>query len=241
MGVFDIFSDQPAQDAAQAQIAGIQQGQQQGSTLLNKGLTAAQGSYSAGLAPFQTNFNQAQPGVTSYGNATGANGPAGYSKALMDFAASPGQAYQLQQGDENVLRNDARTGTLNSGGTQVDLQNVGQGVANQNWQQYISNLLPFLGQSNTAAQGIGAVSTAQAGTQAGNYGDQAQLAYGAATGEGNANANADLAKYAASGNIWNAGMNLAKLGTQSVGQGGTVAGNVASSAGKFASGLAAFL
>lgn len=91
----------------------------------------------------------------------------------------------------------------------MDLSDRSQGIANQNWQQYVSNLLPFVGASTANAGGTAAVGTAKAGTDAGYAGTLANLNYSAATGIGNANANADLSKINTNANVLGAGMNFA--------------------------------
>jgi Chaperone of endosialidase len=159
-----------------------------------------QTNYAAGLQPFQQNYGVASQGQDAYADATGVNGPAGNARATQNFQAGPGYQWQLQQGDNNILANQAATGQLNSGATNLDLQKYGQGLANQSWGQYVQNLQPFLGASNSAAGGIGTLN-AGLGNQvnASNMG-QGNAAYGAQTSIGNANANADLAGLNASAN-----------------------------------------
>lgn len=208
-GIFDIFTGQSGVDAANAQIAGINAGQTAATGALNQGVGALNTNYSAALQPFQQNYQGAQGGVTALGNALGLNGAAGNASATAAFENNPGTQYVLQQGNENVLRNQARTGALNSGATNLDLQAQGQGLANQNYQQYVQNLQPYLGQSNAAASGIAGVDTGLGNALNANYGSQANLGYTAATGIGNANANADLAQGKGIANLWGAGMGIA--------------------------------
>jgi len=193
----------------------LQQGYNQASGLLDQGRGALTTNFTNALQPLQQNYNQAQGGVTAYGNAMGLNGPAGNAAATAAFQNNPGYQYQLQQGTENELRNQSRTGAVNSGQTQVDLQNIGQGVANQGYNQYIQNLQPFLGQASTAASGIAGVDTGLGTGLANSYGNQAGLAQTTQTGIGNANANATLAQNSGVANLLNLGMNGAKLATMS--------------------------
>lgn len=183
----------------------------QASDLLGQGRGALTTNYAGALQPFQTNFNTAQGGQTAYANATGANGPVGSAAARANFQTDPGYQFRLQQGDENILRNAARTGSVNSGATNIDLQNFGQGQANQGWQQYIQNLQPFIGAAGGAASGIAGVSAGLGNQLAANFGQQGSAAYGTEAGIGNAQAQADLAKNAGVGNAINLGMNVAKL------------------------------
>jgi hypothetical protein len=208
-GIFDIFTGQSGVDAANAQIAGINSGQTAATTALNQGVGALNTNYSAALQPFTQNYQTAQGGVNALGNALGLNGAAGNASATAAFQNNPGYQFQLQQGDQNVLRNQAQTGQLNSGATNLDLQAQGQGLANQTYQQYVQNLQPYLGQSNAAASGIANVDTGLGNALNSNYGSQANLGYTAATGIGNANANADLAQGKGIANLWGAGLSLA--------------------------------
>lgn len=221
MGLFDnvvgFFDGSTAQNAANQQISGLQQGYNQASGLLDQGRGALTTNFTNALQPLQQNYNQAQGGVTAYGNAMGLNGPAGNAAATAAFQNNPGYQYQLQQGTENELRNQSRMGAVNSGQTQVDLQNIGQGVANQGYNQYVQNLQPYLGQASTAASGIAGVDTGLGTGLNQSYGNQAGLAQTTQTGIGNANANATLAQNSGVANLLGLGTNLAKT---AVGAGG---------------------
>jgi hypothetical protein len=203
MGLFDIFGTSDQDAAAQAQIQGLTQAQQQGTSDINNGLSQATSSLTSALAPFATNLATNQAGQTAYANATGANGAAGYAAALNNFQTNPGYQFTLNQGTENVLRNQAKTGALNSGNTDVALDNYTTGLANNTWQQYLTNLQPFLQGSTAAAAGTAGVDTSLAQTQSAAGNNLASLDYSTNTGIGNANANADLAGLSASGNLVN--------------------------------------
>lgn len=208
-GIFDIFTGQSGVDAANAQIAGINSGQATATSALNKGQQALTTNYAAGLAPFQQNYGTATAGTGALTDALGITGDPAQVQAKL--AATPGYQFTLNQGSENVLRNQARTGALNSGATNLDLQAQGQGLANQTYQQYVQNLQPFLGAAGSAASGIAGVNTGLGNQINANYGSQANLGYTAATGIGNANANADLAQGKGIANLWGAGMGLAEM------------------------------
>lgn len=208
-GIFDIFTGQSGVDAANAQIAGINSGQATATSALNKGQQALTTNYAAGLAPFQQNYGTATAGTGALTDALGITGDPAQVQAKL--AATPGYQFTLNQGNENVLRNQARTGALNSGATNLDLQAQGEGLANQTYQQYVQNLQPFLGAAGSAAGGIAGVNTGLGNQLNANYGSQANLGYAAATGVGNANANADLAQGKGIANLWGAGMGLAEL------------------------------
>jgi hypothetical protein len=118
----------------------VASGTNNGVAALNQGINTGAGWIGAGLTPYETIYGQGNKGASAYADATGANGAEGAQRALANFQGSPAYQFQLQQGDENILRNQARTGQLASGGTNVDLMNYGQGLANQTWGQYQQGL-----------------------------------------------------------------------------------------------------
>lgn len=211
MGFFDIFSDKNARAAADAQKAGLAKANTEGQADLTSGLDLAHSSYAAGVAPFQDILRSAGAGSQAYGDATGANGQAGFANAVNNFHTSPGYQFTVDQALDNVARRASSTGQLASGGTNVDMANQVGALADKQWQSYVSNLAPYLGQQTTAAQGNAGVNVAQAGTENTNRTVAANMAYGTDAGVGNANANAELAKNTASANMVNAGMAGAKL------------------------------
>lgn len=204
MGLFDIFSDQPAKDAAAAQAAGLNAGYSQASGNINQGIDALKTNYSAALQPYMKNYATAGTGVAQLGNVLGLNGQGGSDAALSFLRNSPG--YKFQQGtlDDTVNAAAAANGTLNSGNQLLALNKVNQGLADSTYSNYVSQLQPFLGASQSAAGGIAGINAGLGSSMAGQYGDLAKLGYQTQTGIGNANANADLAKTTSSGNALNA-------------------------------------
>jgi hypothetical protein len=222
MGVLqDLFTNQDAQNAATAQNTAIQTGTGLAMGSLATGLNDATSAYGAGLAPTTANLAQDQAGQTAYGNATGANGAAGNAAALAAFQQGPGYQYALDQASQNAMRNRDATGALNSGATQADLSNLGTQAANQGWQQYITNLQPFVGAS-TANAGTAASLGAGLGTvQNTNLTNQANLEYGSNVAQGNNQASADLASQAAAKNLFGLLGAGASTGSQAAGASGT--------------------
>lgn len=199
--IFDLFNNNNAQDAANAQIAGINTGLTQATGALDTGLGQATSSYTAGLQPFINNTATANQGTTALGNLLGLNGASGNASATQQLQNTPGYQFTLDQGTQNVMRNQAATGQLASGATNVDLQNLGQNTATTAaYQPYLQALQQYLPYSTASAQGQGALYSGLAGTQTATAGQKASLDYGANTSIGNANANADLANNAAAAN-----------------------------------------
>lgn len=201
--IFDLFSNTNAQDAANAQIAGITSGQQQATSSINNGLNQATQSYTAGLQPFIQNTATANQGTTALGNLLGLNGAAGNASATQQLQNTPGYQFTLDQGTQNAMRNQAATGQLASGATDVALQNLGQQTATASaYQPYLQALQQYLPYSTQSAQGQGTLYSGLAGTQSNTGNTLGSLQYGAATSIGNANANADLANNAAAANMF---------------------------------------
>lgn len=218
MGIFDsLFTNENARDAADAQSNALRQGYTWYNGAAGQGRDALQTSYAAGLQPYQQNFTQGSAGQTAYGDATGANGQAGYDKAVQQFQTSPGYQFALDQGSENVMRNKAATGQLASGGTNIDLQKLAVGQADQEWQNYIKNLLPFLSTSASAANGIGTLNAGLGNQLNANYQALGDKGFQTMAGVGNAQANADLANNNAAANSIGAIMQGIKLATSMAG------------------------
>jgi Chaperone of endosialidase len=202
VGIFDgIFNTAPQQQAAADQTRGIQAGYSDLSGLFGQGRDALTTNFTAGLSPFLTNYSKFSGGTDALNDALGVNGAQGNARATAAFQNHPGYEFAKQQGIDAILANQAKTGQLASGNTNLDLSKWVTNNANQNWNNYVSQLQPFLGASNTAA---GGVLSGYGGLGSGlnsSFMGQGNAAYGANTSIGNANANADLAKSGANANI----------------------------------------
>lgn len=181
------------QDAADAKISGLNAGYSQASDLFGQGRDALNTNYSAALQPYTQIFNSSTAGANAYGDATGANGAAGNARATSNFQANPGYQFQMDQGLQAIDRGAASKGLLRSGNLLTAEQQYGTGLANQSYQQYVSNLQPYLGQQTSAAGGIAGVNTGLGNSLNTSYGNQGNLAYNTQAGIGNAQAAADQA------------------------------------------------
>ena len=228
MGIFDIFGTGDQQKAAQDQIAGLNAANSAATGNINAGTTALTTDYTKALQPYLTNYSTANSGTTALGNVLGLNGPAGNQSASQALQSTPGYQFQLQQGDAAINAQAAATGQNASGNQALALSNYNQGLAGTTYNNYVSQLQPFLGASNAAAGGIANVNTGLGNATASQDNTLANLNYQTQTGIGNANANADLAGLTASGNIWNA---IGALGGMKTSGGGSVGGNAVSGIG----------
>lgn len=104
------------------------------------------------------------------------NGQGAANTAIDQFQTSPGYQFQMDQGRAAIDQSAIARGGLNSGSTVKALTQYGQGLANQEYQQYLSNLG---GIANQGAQGAsGLLGTSQA---AGNL----QIGFGQSKDQGN--------------------------------------------------------
>lgn len=125
-----------------------------------------------------------QGGLTAYNTQLGAlglGGQGGYDAAVSAFRASPGYDFRMDQGTQAIDRSAAARGALGSGATLKALTQYGQGLADQEWDQWQNRLGGLSGMGMQAAGQQGSLREAQAGRLFGGY-----------TGVGNAQANQNL-------------------------------------------------
>lgn len=168
---------------------------QQGVSTTGQALPWLQQSYGTGAAPSWQNFGTAQGGVNAYGNALGLGGAAGNAAAIQAFQNNPGYNFQRQQGDAAILAQQAATGGTGSGNEATALANYNQNLANTSWNNYVSNLAPYLNMSQNAA-----------GTLANTYSGLGNAGAGIYQGMGGLQANQLAGQY---GNIANQYTNIA--------------------------------
>lgn len=219
MGLFDIFSNSDAQNAAAAQTAAIQKGYGDLSSLYGQGSNALNTNYAQALGALQPVQNTNVGGQNQLAALLGF-GPQGQAGIQSTLQNLPGYQFALNQGAQNVMRNQAATGQLTSGATDLALQQQGQGLANQNYTNYLAQLQPFLGAANQGAANIAGVNTGLGNALNTNLTNQGNAALSANTAIGNAQAQADYANLAQSGAIWGGLTGLAGSALKAFGPGG---------------------
>ena len=121
---------------------------------LGQGINRAAATSGAGASAFQP---YAQGGATDsalYNDAIGAGGPAGTAAAQAAFTASPGYQYQLDQSTQNAERSAAALGLAGSGNTLQAITSLGSNLANQEYQNFTSNLNAGANRGVAAASGV---------------------------------------------------------------------------------------
>ena len=154
-------------------------------------------------------------------NALGLNGAQGNAAATAAFQASPGYEFKVNQSLDALDRRAASRGMLASGNTTNDTLSTVHGLADQDYQNWLSSLsgLTTLGanETNVGAAGQAAGYGAMAPVYTNDANARVNLASGVTSGINSQNTQEANAKMQASGNIFGAGMNLLKLGTGMLG------------------------
>ena len=206
MGIFDAFGSLFSPDVAGPINEGLTTGYNLAQPNLEQALTAIQGGYSSAIPALRNQYQQALPGFTNLmdtakggiGQLTSALGfgPQGAAGMRSTFEATPGYQFARDTGIENAMRTNARlSGGGNSGTLLKDITDYSSGLASQFYNQYLSQLQPFLGLGTQAATGAGNIYTGlgsglanlyagRGSDVAGAYGNLANLGWGYGTGQG---------------------------------------------------------
>lgn len=218
MSIFDVFTGGSAKDAAAANSARLDQLKTEGMGYLNTGKKGALGAidtakgYFSPLTDLATKYGK---GTDLYLNSLGVNGPQGNEAAVNAFQAGPGFNFALNTGLDALDRRAASRGMLASGNTNLDTLGFANGLANQeygNWQNRLAGL-PTLQATGMASTGLAGLEAGKAPVYTNDAAQRVALASGVTGGLNSQATQAANAEMAGSGNLWNFGLNLAKLGT----------------------------
>jgi len=213
MGLFDVFTGDAAKEAVAKNNELYNNYLNYGLGTLNEtmpeqinALTAASDAYNP-LASLGTKYSGAGDMLL---NALGVNGASGNAAATSAYHSAPGFTFARDQGLDAITRAGNAAGF--SGNTMVDAGKYATGFADQDYNNWLTNLngLAGLGASTTGAADAGKAGayTTMAGVYGQNAEDRVNL-YGNAT-SGNANSNTQAANSIMQGssNFWNGLMSL---------------------------------
>jgi hypothetical protein len=130
----------------------IKSGQSQANQAIQQGITTATNQ----LSPWTTT---GVPANADQADLLGLNGQPAADAAMAKFQASPGYAYQVQQGLRGVDAGAASQGILRSGATIKAEETLGSNLANQDFGNYWNRLQQLSGSGLTAASGIANAAT----------------------------------------------------------------------------------
>jgi hypothetical protein len=149
-------------------------GQQQALGALGPAYEKAQGRYATN---YYDPYSQATSGAAGMqANALGLGGAEGNKAATEAFRAGPGYQFALDQGLQALNRNAASRGMLASGNNTQDILRFSQGLANQEYGNWLNRLGDFSRLGLGAAQGqtgrqsdLASLDTGYGNAQAGIY------------------------------------------------------------------------
>jgi hypothetical protein len=133
MALGDLFSDANEEAGAEAIDKYYMKGFDKSKKFLKKGYNQAQ-RY---LKPYSTAGRRAN---RFYADALGLRGEEGTTKSRERFEESPGYDFMMEAGLDALDRRAAARGMLDSGNTTLDTLTFAEGVADQEWSDYLDRL-----------------------------------------------------------------------------------------------------
>ena len=220
MGIFDAFTGAPATEAAGQNTQRFEAARKDGLKWLNKGLTNSTGAVQPGIDNFAALGTKYGAGTDLYLDSLGVNGAQGTENAQNAFTTGPGYQWAMDQSLDALNRTAGARGMLRSGNTMADTVARAQGLAGQEYNNWQGRLGGLMTPEMQAATGQGGLRQTLAGLHQDDAKQRVGLETNIAGGVANQNNMAAQAQMAGSGNMWNMGLNLAKLGMGSAGYGG---------------------
>ncbi len=209
MGLFDVFTGDPAKEAAAKNTALLQQNQTAGTNALQTGQTGA-------LDSLTTAGGYYKPLADKYGKATtlgldalGVNGPDGNTRATDAFHAGPGFNYAVDTSLDGLPRNAAARGADVGGNTLAALSDRAGNMANQEYQNWVNSLNGYVSPEMAATSGMAGAEAAKAPVYTGTANSIANLGTLTTNGINDQNTQSANAEMAGSKNLWNLGLNAA--------------------------------
>lgn len=227
MGLFSLFSNDDAEQAARDRNAGLQQGYNALSDLYGQGRNALTQGYNQASSYYAPLVASTTAGANAYGDTSGANGTTGLQRAMDTFKNS-GQygvyGFGLDQGLKALDRTHAAAGNLSSGNADADTLKFATGLAGQTYNSYLQGLQPYLGANSNAIAGASNAATGLGTALNQSYQGQGTAANSNFTGQGASNAAADMNNYNIGSNVLGAITGLGGLALGGLGGAGGLGG-----------------
>lgn len=223
MGLFDLFSNDSAELAANQRNQGLQAGYDKLTTQYGAGRDAISAGANTATGYYQPLMASTGAGATAYGNASGANGATGLKTAMDDFHNS-GQygnfGFALTNGLQALDRTHAAAGNLSSGNADADTLKYATGLADNTYNSYAAGLQPYLAANANSVGGAAGVATGAGGALNNSFMAQGNAANANDTAQGASTAAATMNNYNVGANQFGALMGAANLGASAFGGGG---------------------
>lgn len=219
MGVLDAFTGKNQKKAAANMASQVVQGANNARTALEGGLDTASGLYGEARDLYRPLYDQGLQGLEMYGNALGLGGAEGNQAAVGAFKTSPGYDFALNQGLQALERRASAQGRLGSGNTALDTLGYAQGLANQEYGNWLDRLSGLGGYATTGAAGQSGALGSEAAANLSTAGSLADLSYNSALAQGGAMNDYYAANDILGRNAFNLGENILKGGFKLMGYG----------------------
>lgn len=144
------------------------------SQAFQKGIEGTNEQFDATKANIDPFIQAGTTGLDQYQAGLGLLGKDAQSKFYSDYQQSPAQQYQMQQGEQAILRNAAATGGLQGGNVLQALQQHGMGIASQGIENQMNRLSGLSGQGLSAGLGLGNLGAQKSANIANLLGQQGQ-------------------------------------------------------------------
>jgi len=207
MGLFDLFSNETAEEAARKANAGRVEGYSQYADLAGQGRAAISSGYGKAGDAIRATADLYRPGAELYGDATGAGGVAGLERAEDIWKNSEGFGlfnFANDAAQQAVNRARSASGNAYSGNADYGAAKTASDLAGTHWGSFVSGLAPYLGAYSGAANNLANVYTGEAGALNASLTGQAGAANTTQTAIGQNEAGAELNNYQVGANQLNA-------------------------------------
>ncbi len=213
MGLFDIFTGDPAKKAAAENQARLGALKTEGMGYLDAGKTGSLDALGSAGDKFGGIASKYGAGTGLYLDSLGVNGADGTARARDAYTATPGYDWRVSQALDQTNRAAAATGSLAGGNTLAALSDRAGNMAAADYTGWQDRLAGLISPELAGVTGGAGIDTAKAGVYTNDANSRVNLASGVTNGINNQGTQAANAEMAGSGNLWNLGLNLAKLGT----------------------------
>jgi hypothetical protein len=206
MGIFDIFTGDSAGEAAHQNRLLLAQNKREGTETLRGGETNSlasldkAGSY---YAPLSAKYGA---GTNLYLDSLGVNGAGGNTRATDAFKAGPGYDWRVSQALDQTNRAAAATGSLAGGNTLAALSDRAGNMASQEYGGWQDRLAGLISPEMAAVSGQAGAEAGKVPVYQGTANSIANLGTSTANGVASQNTQQANAETAASGNLWNFGL-----------------------------------
>jgi len=207
MGLFDLFSNDSAEDAARLANEGRQRGYAQLSDLYGQGRGAITSGYGKAADTIKGVSEFYKPGALAYGDVSGAHGVEGLQRGT-DLFKNSGQygvfGVANDAAQQALTRARSASGNLDSGTANYGAMKTASDLALSGWGQFQQGLQPYLSNYGTSEGKLADIYTGEGNALNTSFTGQGNAANVNETGQGANLAGAEMNNYNVGANWLNA-------------------------------------